>query len=342
METKSLEISWVSLWRLLFFVAFAVIMFKGMQILLGLFLAIIISSGLEAVVDLLERRGIPRTLGVILIFISGLILVIILVYAVLPLVIVELNTIFTGLDKSGTNSLLKSLVNVKSSQSISALLSKLSGQFFSGGASPLDFFSKTLGSFGLAVAVLVSSFYLTLSRDGVERFIKVVFPADHEKQALKIYERSRRKIGVWFQTQILLSLVMGILVWGSLFFLGVKHAFLVGILAGIFELMPFVGPILSGAIAVLMALSTSASLAFYTLIIFLVIHQLESHVFVPLLTRRTVGLHPVIVIIALLIGAEVGGFLGILISVPAAAVFQEVIDEWSTRKKTAFESVAEI
>ena len=338
MGTKTLEISWASLWRLLFFTAFVAVLFQGRQILLGLFLAIIISSGLEVIVDFLERRGVSRTLGVILLFLFGLVLVIVLVYAVLPLVIVELNAIFSGASNTAEGSLLKSLVNVKTSQSVGALLGKLSAQLFSGNVSPLDFFSKTLGSFGLAVSVLVSSFYLTLNRDGVERFIKVVFPTDYEKQALKIYDRSRSKIGIWFQTQILLSLIVGILVWASLVMLGVKHAFLVGVLAGVFELMPFVGPIIAGAVAVLMALSTSTSLAFYTLLIFLAIQQLESNMLVPILTRRTVGLHPVIVIIALFIGAEVGGFLGVLVAVPAAAVFQEAIEELSTKKRTALDA----
>lgn len=341
-EAKALEISWITLWRVLIFAAFVAVLFLGRQILLGLFLAIIISSGLETVVDFLEKRSIPRTLGVILLFLFGLILTIIIVYAIFPLVIVELNTIFSGINKSATDNLLKSLINIKTSQSAGALLSKLSAEFFSGGVSPLDFFSKALGSFGLAAAVIASSFYLTLSRDGVEKFIRVVSPADYEKQALRIYERSRKKIGFWFQTQILASLIMGVLVWVSLFALGVKHAFILGVFAGILELMPFVGPILSGAAAVLSALSTSSSLALYTLLVFLALHQFESHVLIPLLTKRSVGLHPVIVIIALLIGAEVGGFLGVLIAVPAAAVFQEVVDEWSTKKKLTINPVGEI
>ncbi len=183
------------------------------------------------------------------------------------------------------------------------------------------------------MAVIVSSFYLSISRDGVERFIKAVLPADYEKSALSIYERSRKRIGFWFRTQIFLSLLIGLSVWGVLVLLGVRHAFLLGIAAAIFEIVPYVGPILSGALAVLMALSTSVSLALYTLIAFLIIQQLESHVLVPLLMRRAVGLHPVIVIIALLIGIEVGGVLGALISVPAAAVFEEALDEWSQKKR---------
>jgi predicted PurR-regulated permease PerM len=333
MDKKTLDISWASLWRILLFILMVAVLYLGRQILLGLFLAIIISSGLESLVGFLEKFGIPRTIGVILIFVVALLLVIILIYTVIPLIIVELNTIFPSFGKSLGGGFLAPVFSAGASKSISAVITKLSESFFSGNASPLDLFSLILGSFGLAVAVFISSFYLSLSRDGVERFIKAVMPLDYEKPALRIYERSRRKIGFWFQTQILLSVIIGVLVWGALVLLGVKHAFLVGIVAAVFEIVPFVGPILAGAIAVLMAFASSLMLAFYTLITFLAIQQLESHILVPILTRRSVGLHPVIVIVALLIGAEVGGVLGVLISVPAAAVFQEVIEEWSTKKR---------
>ncbi len=339
MDRRASEISWGSLWRVLFFLLFVVILFLGRQIFLGLLLAIIISSGLETIVDFLQRHGIPRTIGVIMIFLTSLLVFIVVIYAIIPLAIVDLNTIFAGFAKSNPNTLWGFLINLKTSQSLDTIVNKLSQQFFSGNISPLDIFSSVLGSLGLALAVIVSSFYLSLTRDGVERFIKAVFPPDYEKAALRIYENSKRKIGFWLQTQIALSIIMGISVWGALTLLGVKHAFILGILAGLFELAPFVGPILSGGIAVLVALTTSVSLGLYTLLVFLMLQQLESNVLVPVLMRRAVGLHPVIVIIALLIGAEAGGFLGLLISVPVAAVFQEVIDEWSSKKRSATETV---
>jgi len=335
MQGTKLEISWASLWRVLFFVVLVAVLYSGRQILLGLFLAIIISSGLETTVDFLEKIGVPRTLGVILIFLVAILLIIILIYTVIPLIIVDLNAIFSGYGASG--GIWEALVSLRTSSSLGAMVSKLSEEFFAGNISPMALFSRTLGSFGLALAVLVSSFYLSLSRDGVERFIRAVFPVDYVKRALNIYERSRRKIGFWFQAQILMSFIMGVLVWAAMAILGIKHAFLLGILAGIFEIVPFVGPIISGAIAVLAALSVSATLAVYTLLIFLALQQFESHVLVPLMMKKKVGLHPIIVIISLLIGAEVGGFLGAIIAVPAAAVFEEALDEWSGGKRPAME-----
>ncbi len=337
METRLFEISWVSLWRIFIFIVMAAIFYLGRQIILGLFLAIIISSGLEGLVNFLERRRVPRSIGVILIFLAAILFVIFIVYSLAPIVIVELNSILSGATApataGGAAGGLSSIFTAQASQSVSALVSRFSTQFFAGTGSPLDAFSSALGSLGLAVAVLLCSFYLSLSKDGVERFLKVVIPPIYESTALRIYERSRRLISSWFRMQILLTIIFGFTVWAGLTLLGVKYAFLIGFLAGIFELVPFVGPFLSGAIAVIAALTTSPTLALYTLIFFVIAEQFEANILVPLLNQRIVGIHPVIVIVALLIGAEVGGILGIIISVPAAGVFQEVIQEWSAGKR---------
>jgi len=309
------------------------IFYEGRQIVLGLFLAIIISSGLEELVNFFERRlRLPRSVSVILIFLVAVFVVMLIIYSFAPTLIVELNTIFSTTGKQATGGI-GTLLSLGASQSVSGLISKVSSSFFASGSSPLDFFSNAIGSVGLAVAVILCSFYLCLSKDGVERFLKVVIPPIHEERALAIYERSRRLIGLWFRTQILLSLVFGFTVWVGLALLGVRYALLIAVLAGLFELVPFVGPFLSGALAVIAALATSPTLAVYTLIFFVIAEQFEANILVPILNQHIVGIHPVIVIVALLIGAEVGGILGIIISVPAAGVFQEVIQEWSTNKR---------
>lgn len=332
-EKIAFDISWPTLWRLLAFVAFVAVLYEGRQIVLGLFLAIIISSGLEGIVDVLERRlNLPRSVSVILLFLAALIAFILVVYTVVPFLLVEIDTVFSGVNAASLGGW-GILLNLHASQSVSSLVGKLSTQFVAGNVSPLDLFSRVLGSLGLAIAVLVSSFYLSLNHDGVEKFLKVVVPPDYEETTMRIYKRSKELIGAWFRMQLLLSVIMGFTVWAGLTLLGVQYAFLIAILAAFFELVPFLGPILSGAVAIVSALLTSTTLAFWTLIFFLVAQQFESNILVPLLSRRSVGLHPVIVIIALLIGAEVGGVLGIIIAVPLAAVFQEVVQDWSNKRR---------
>lgn len=341
MEKKSLEISWGTLWRVLLFVLFATALVSSIQIVLALFLAVIISSGLEFLIDFLERRGIPRTLGVILVFLAAALVVVIIMYLVLPFVVADINVLFAGSrsDDAG-GSVLGQLLSLKTTQSIGVLINKVSSQFFADTVSPVEAVSQVLGGLALAIAALVSAFYLSLSHDGAERFIRAVFPSDQEERVLRIYERSKHKIGSWFRTQIVLSFLMGILVWISLGALGVKHAFLLGLITGVFELMPFVGPILSGAVATLFAASVSTPLAIYTVILFTILHQFESHFLVPVLTRKSVGLHPVLVIAALLIGIHLGGALGGIVAVPAAAVLQEIVDDRASRKIQPIEGEA--
>lgn len=329
MEKRIIEISWGSLWRIFIFLIFAIFLFMGRQILLALFAAIIISSGLDFIVDFLERRKIPRTLAVIMIFLGLLLFAAAIIYLIIPFVVADLNNVLISLNQSKLGAWFGPAFNLKATQSVGTLINNLTAQIWGGDSSPLDTLSTVIGGLSLATAVVIISFYLTISRDGVERFIRAVIPLAYEAPALSIYQRSRKKMGMWFRTQILASCIMWVLVWGSLSLLGLKHAFLIGMFAAVFELVPFVGPILAGAVAFLFALASSPSLAVYTLIIFLVLHQFEAHVLVPLLTRRAVGLHPVVVIVALLIGIELAGLLGAVIAVPLAAVLQEVVEHRS-------------
>ena len=334
-ERHIVEVSWGTLWRIGIFALFTMVLYLGHQVILGLFLAIVISSGLEGMIDAVERRlRVPRSLGVVLVFLSAILLVVLVVYAVLPFAIVEVNTLLLNAGQSSTSSGggLSFILSLRTARSAEGFMRALSKQIFSG-TGGFGFFSGALGSAGLLVSVIASSFYLSLSRDGVERFIKIISPVAFEPAALRIYERSRRKIGSWFRMQIVLSVIMGVIVWGGLTLLNVPGAFLIAILAAVFELVPFIGPIASGAVAVVTAMNVSAVLALSTLVFFVLAQQFESHILVPLMSRRAVDLHPVIVITALLIGAEVGGFLGMVIAVPAAAVFQEVIEEWSVSKR---------
>jgi len=333
MQKNTFDISWVSLWKIAFFILLIVVLFGGRHILLGLFLAIVISSGVEQIVSFFERFGLSRIFGVILVFLLVLLLFILIFYAVAPALVSDLFAVVSNLNKVARDLGIGPLFNVKTATTLNSLLSQFSAKLFAAGASPLLVLSQIVGGVGFVLAVFVSSFYLSLSRDGVGRFIRAVFPADYEEAALRIYERSRRKIGSWFRTQILLSIIMGGLVWIVLSILGVPHAFLIAVFTAMLEIVPYVGPILAGTIAVAIAMNVSLPIAIYTLIAFVVLQQLENHLLVPYLTGRSVGLHPVIVIISLLIGAQSAGFLGIIIAVPAAGVLQEIIEEWSTKKR---------
>ena len=225
---------------------------------------------------------------------------------------------------------------LQSSEVIEALnksLTQISNALIAGNISLADIVSNFLGGAFLALSVFVLSFYLTLGKDGVEKFLVAVLPPAYEDQVLSIYTIVRRKIGRWLEGQVFLSLAMGVLVFLGLWILGVKYSLTLGILAGILELVPFVGPIFAGSLTILVTLTNGTPImALYALLLFIGIQQLENHVLVPAVTKFTTSLNPVVVIIALLAGGQTFGFIGLILAVPVAVFVQEIVESWTQVK----------
>lgn len=181
--------------------------------------------------------------------------------------------------------------------------------------------------------IIVLSFYLAVQEDGIGKFLRVVTPERYESYIIDLWKRSQRKIGYWFQGQILLAALVGVLVYLGLMVLGVKNALFLAVLAAILEIIPLFGPILSAIPAVALAASTGGiSLVLLVVGLYLIIQQFENHLIYPLVVKKIVGVSPLLVILALIIGAKLAGFLGILLSVPVAATLMEYFDDVQRRK----------
>ena len=184
----------------------------------------------------------------------------------------------------------------------------------------------------LAVVILILSFYLTVGQDVVEKLITSLVPHTYEDYLLDLYFRVRRKIGRWLKGQLVLSLIIGIVVFIGLWLLDVEYSLLLAILAGVFEIIPFVGPVFGGGLAVLLALSQSLTLAAYTFALFVIVQQAENHILVPYVMKFTTSLNPAVVVIALLLGGAVFGFVGLILAVPVAVLLQEAVEDWTAKK----------
>jgi len=296
-----------------------------------LFLAIFISSITDSLVDKLELRKIPRVLGTIIVFFSALLIISLVIYTIIPIAILEISNLSANF--SGTiGEILKSSELAKLIDLINLDLNKLADDLLSGSASFFDILGKFIGGVTSLIVVLVLSFYLTISRDGVGRFLRDVFPENMEDHVLSIYYRAKRKIGRWFEAQLFLGLIIGVVTYAGLWAIGVKYALTLAIVAGIFEIIPMVGPIFAGAVSVIIGFGQSPSIGFYVLILFIIIQQVENHTLVPLVMRQAIDMHPVVTLIALIAGFQVAGFAGMLLAVPGAVVIQEVVNDWVSKK----------
>ena len=332
MDPKNLNISWGTLWRVFFVVLFGWLLFLARDVLTVLLLAIVISTAFDPAVSFLERKKIPRILGTLLIYLIALFTLGLIIYTVVPVVLSELTNLLTY-SSTALGSLSDVLDIEKIVSALSLNLSKLTDLLFSGNVSLVAVASKLVGGVISVVAGFVLSFYLTLGRGGVQKFLVAILPEVYEAKVINIYSRVARKIGRWLAGQLFLSLVIGVAVFSGLWLLGVKYSLLLGLLAGILELIPYAGPIFTGSVAILIGLGDSLSLAIYVFILFIIIHQLEASVLAPLVMRYTTTLNPVVILTALLIGGRVFGAVGLILAVPVAVLFQEMLEDWTSAKQ---------
>ncbi len=318
----------------------AVLVFMVRDIIAVLIFAIIIASALEPILGYAQSRKIPRLLSLIVIYLLFFIFFAALIYIFLPLLLEQLRdfsqnypTYFGRIEEAaGVITFLPGL-----SGNIHELLSQLTEQIPSF-TSLISYISAIFGGILSFVVVLVVSFYLSVSRNALDNFLRAILPPQFEVYVHSLWVRAQYKMGRWLQAQILLSFIMALIVGFGLWILGVKYAFLIAVIVGILEIVPYVGPIVAGGLATLLALSQSSILGLWTLIFFIVAQQLEGHILVPLLIKKLVGLNPVAVILAMLVGAKLGGILGILLAVPIAAVIDEFFDDLAKRKSTSVSS----
>jgi predicted PurR-regulated permease PerM len=207
-------------------------------------------------------------------------------------------------------------------------------------------FSTASSIFGGVVSfiiMLVLSFYLAVQEDGVARFLRLVTPARHEKYVVDLWHRSQTKIGYWMQGQLILAVLVGVLVYIGLLIVGIPHALLLAVIAGAFELIPLFGATLAAIPTLFIAFTYGGmTTALIVLALYVVIQQLESHVIGPQVVRKIVGVPAVVSILALVVGAQLAGFLGVLISVPVASVIMELLHDLGEHKAIAHSNSHEV
>jgi predicted PurR-regulated permease PerM len=308
------------------------------DIVLVVIAAIVIASALEPATQWCMHHHIHRIVAVVIMYVViGLAFAGLLVFFVPQLLGEAVNYLATVPDTINVSDLpssIQSLIPI-SGQSISlhdlvaALQNNISG-------TTSNAFHTATVIFGGALSFLLTiilSFYLSVQEDGVVNFLRIVTPVKNHEYVVGLWRRSRRKIGLWLQGQLLLCIIIGVLVYLGLLILGVPHALLLACLAGMFELIPVFGPIMSSIPAIITAYATSGLTEVLLVVgLYIIIYQFESNLIYPLVVRKIVGISPIIVILALVIGAELAGVLGAVLAVPLSAAFMEFVGDIEKRK----------
>ncbi len=331
-ERVIIDISWGSIWKVLVALALVVFIYLAKEAVIAFIVALIISAAMDGFVSRMERWKIPRLLATIIVFMALFAALFFLIYNVTPIAVFEFSNFTNHFSSIAAQFLGYAHINATVPAISSPSLQNLVNILLSGNVSFFQILGKFLGGAAYTVSVIILSFYLTASKGGAERFLLSILPVDIEAKALALYHRSKRKISRWAEAQILLCFIVGTMVFLGLYLMGVHYSLLLGVVAGLLELVPLVGPIFAGALAVVAALTTSLPLGLYTLIYFLAVSQVESNILVPVIMKKAIEIHPAIVLLSLLAGYEILGYVGLILAVPLAAFFGEVIEVGARQK----------
>lgn len=323
---RKVEISTISILKVLGILVGLYFLWLTKEIIALLFVVSIIVATLEPIVASMEKNSIPRVFGVSLIYL-GVFVVLAAAFSLIvpPLVkqILALGEQFPSLIASAA-PLFNSVTHDDVQQileTVSSQLSQITSSFFTATAS-------IFGGAVSAVTVVVISFYMLVDANQNKKALLALVPSQYNKVVIRIVRRVGEKLGGWLRGQILLSFIIGIVSYIGLLILGVPFALTLAVLAGLLEIIPFVGPIIAGLAAIIVAFTTGSwQLALGVFIFYVVIQQLESHLLIPKMMSNAVGLSPIIVIIALAIGAQLAGVAGAALAVPITAVLSVLVQD---------------
>lgn len=337
----SISINQGTIVQAILLVLLVALLFYLKDLVLIVLTAIVLASAIEPGAQWFIRRRIPRVISVLLVYLLTLGFIFAIFYLFVPPLLNDvanfisvLPSLIGSIDFSGiSQSVFFQPGEVAQTLTTPDFIKELQSSFtsFSGG-----FLRTVSGVFGGIVSfilIVVFSFYFAMQETGIDDFLRVITPVRHQQYVVNLWKRSQQKIGRWMQGQIVLALIVGILVYLGLTVLGVRYALVLAVFAALAELIPVFGPIIAAVPAVGIAfVDGGPTLGLLVVGLYLIIQQFENHLIYPLVVKKVVGVPPLMVILSLLVGAQLAGFLGILLSVPIAAAIQELITDIQKQK----------
>lgn len=328
-ERQKIEISTISILKFFGIILALFFLYWIRDILLLLFIVLIIVAALDPMVGWAEKRKIPRLFSSLVLYLFIFCLFILSVSLIFPPIIEQLNSLSNNFPyyiqkispiyfqisewSYDWQNILNSIYNQ---------LSNLTSGFYN---ATLVFFG---GLFSL-VTVLVLSFYLLLERQSAKQFLLTLIPQNKQEVVLSVLRKVATKIGSWLRGQVIVSLTMGLITAILLSIAGVPYALTIGVVAAVVEIVPIIGAVIIGILAVVFTFIFGGWLkALIVLAVYIVIQQAESNILIPKVMGKIVGLSPVIIIIALLIGAKLAGIVGAILAIPMAAGLSVLFQEW--------------
>jgi predicted PurR-regulated permease PerM len=285
------------------------------DLILELFVALLLMTILEPLVTKLSKRKISRVVSVLAIYILVIAIFAGIMSLIVPTVVEQ--------TASFINALPGYLSNIGITSTFSSdILSSLASNVGMAPGAIFQFTFSVVNSFIAVLTVLIFAFYMLVSRGKLEDHLDHFFGEEKNKEISDIIDSLETRLGGWARGELALMLSIGVATYIGLIILGIPFALPLSILAGIFEIIPFLGPIIAAIPSVLIGFGISPLTGVGVAALTFLIHELEGYILVPKIMEKSTGVSPLVTLIALVAGAKLAGIVGAIISIPVVITFQ--------------------
>ncbi|HEY7968501.1 MAG TPA: AI-2E family transporter [Candidatus Limnocylindrales bacterium] len=310
----------------------------AIQVLVLMFIAVILASGLQPIIDWLRGRlPIGRSPTILIVYGMFLATVVGLTVVVVPTAIAQAQRVVASVPPAleAARTWAATLEPAAVSRTVTALIDEIAATVKAPGAAQPDqviAVGLTVAQTVMVLLTLLTVVYFWLTeRARLQRYILAFVPRDRRRGSHRAWNAAESRLGRWVRGELILMGAIGLGTSVAYTLLGVPAALLLGLFAALAEAIPIVGPLIGAIPAVLVALTVSPQLALVVAGVYLVLQIIEGNVLVPIVMRNTIGISPFLVILSVLIGGAAGGFAGALLAVPIAAVGEVLIEGFQRR-----------
>ncbi len=297
------------------------------DLIFSLFIAFILMSALRPPVAWLEQRSVPRTLSALLVYLLFILFFIFLISLIIPPIVTETSNLLANFPMI-VKSIGPRLFSSFRIDTVTQYIPTFTGNFFDilGGLASNTFF---------VISTLFFGFYFILQENILKNLLSRFFEESQTAKVRDIITKVENRMSAWFWGEFTLMTVVGFMTFVGLNIIGMKYALALAVLAGLLEVVPNVGLIISAIPAVVIGFAVSPFMGGTALALYIIVQQLENNLIVPIIMKNAVGLNPIVTLISLVIGGRIAGTIGILLAIPAYLFIEVVMMEYLIKKKSA-------
>lgn len=322
---------------LLLFIALGFFLWKAWQMIILILAAVVLAIFIESMATYLTKIKIPRSVAIIIVFVISVAGIGYLLYQLVPVFITELANLKKILPGAESIQKLADAVTGGKGETLAQVdpkvfINRIQGSIGSLSSGFAGFLGSLFGNIINVVLLMVLSLYLALEEGAIERLLRSVIPVTKEEYAVSLWLRVKSKVESWFRGQLIIALITAVSIFVGLTIMQIPNTLLLGLVAGIFGMVPF-GIAVAALPAAMLAFFHGGVLSgLYVLLLYWLLNQILDYFVGPYIVKKTTGLPSLVIIISLVLSVTLLGILGFFLSIPFAILLLELVSDIEQKK----------